>query len=157
MTGVRLLSTPLLSSPSTLLATALISSEKLQAIVKLTRVRLAKAYGVVEAQLRRWDVEFVEPRAGVFVWARLLRSRPRARQTGPEVNGGPKVSDDDDWEKQQLERLRENGVLVGMGREYHVSAWPEEKGWVRIAFAIEEEQLKEGLRKIGMVLCLGDT
>ena len=119
-------------------------------------MRLAQAYGVVEAQLRRWNVEFVEPKAGVFVWARLLRPRPRAGQTGPKVNDGPKAGDDEDWEKRQVERLRDNGVLIGMGREYHVSAWPEEKGWVRIAFAVEEERLREGLKTIGMVLCLGE-
>ena len=154
LTGVRLLSAPLLSSSSTVLATALFSSEKIHAIVTLTRVRLAQAYGIVEAQLKRWCVEFMEPKAGVFVWARLLRPEPRAVQAGLEHDGRTILKDDDDWEKRQVGQLRENGVLVGMGRDYHLGAWPEEKGWVRIVFALEQERLREGLRKIGMVLSL---
>ena len=76
--------------------------------------------------------------------------------TGPEID--PSSKDDggeDDWERRQVERLREDGVLIGLGGTYHLSAWPEEKGWVRITFAVEEERLRAGLRKIETVLGLG--
>lgn len=150
-----------------LLATALFSSVKLHAIVKLTRVRLARAYQILEAQLRQWAVEFVEASAGVFVWARLLRPRTPNGETEviehgtakAKVNGDAKVDGEakasPDWETQQIEQLRDSGVLVSPGQAYHVTAWPREKGWVRITFAVDEGQLREGLRKIGKCLGLG--
>lgn len=138
-----------------LMAKALFSSEKLHAIIKLTRVRMARAYGVIEAQLRRWEIEMIEPRAGVFVWARLLKSRQH-EAVAIQTNGQPKDDGSAGWEMQQIEQLRNSGVLISPGRQYHLAAWPEEKGWVRITFAVEEDQLREGLRIIGTTLGLGE-
>ena len=143
-----------------LLATTLFSYTELNTIVKLDRVRLQRPYAIVEAQLRRWGIEFIKARAGCFVWARLL---VRSGTTEGEVdvmghelvrgklNGHAKSTLD--WEMQQTERLKISGVLVSPGRAYHIGAWPREEGLVRIAFAIEEDQLREGLSRIGS--CLG--
>lgn len=161
LTGMRLLSTPLLSSSSMLLAAALFSCAELDTIVKLNRVRLERAYAIVEAQLRRWGIEFIKARAGCFVWARLLvrsgRTEGEVDVMGHELvkgklNGHAKSTLD--WEMQQTERLKISGVLVSPGRAYHIGAWPREEGWVRIAFAIEEDQLREGLSRIGSFLGL---
>ena len=57
------------------------------------------------------------------------------------------------WEMQQMQRLKDSGVLVSPGEPYHIRAWPAEQGWVRISFAVEEDQLREGLSRIGA--CLG--
>ncbi|KAI4288896.1 MAG: hypothetical protein L6R35_001841 [Caloplaca aegaea] len=154
LTGVRLLSTPLLSSPSMLMAKALFSSEKLHAIVKLTRVRLARAYQIVEAQLKRWEIEMVEPRAGVFVWARLLKPSQHERFT-IATKGALKDDVSGGRDMQQIEKLRNSGVLISPGQQYHLAAWPREQGWVRITFAVEESQLREGLRIIETTLGLG--
>ena len=130
-------------------------------------MRLARAYGIVEVQLRRWGVEFIETRAGVFVWARLLL-RPRTTNDGKEAaisrNGTARMEvdkvehgldgTDDAWERRQIEQLRESGVLLSLGREYHVATWWRENGWVRITFALEEMRLREGLRRIGIALGL---
>ena len=155
-----------------LLATALLSSAKLPVIVNLTRSRLAHAYAIVEAQLRRWGIEFTETRSGVFVWARLLK--PMMDSEGQldghglvevKENGQAKMNEQADadelaktswvWELQQIERLRDAGVLVSPGRAFHIAAWPREEGWVRITFAVEEGQLREGLRRIEVCLKLG--
>ena len=138
-----------------LMAKALFSSEKLHAIIKLTRVRLARACGIVVAQLRRWEVEMVEPSAGVFIWARLLRQRET--EIGmQEIRGESKNDGSGGWEMQQIEQLRGNGVLISPGQQYHLAAWPQKNGWVRITFAVEEDQLREGLRRIGVTLGLGE-
>ncbi|CAD6585424.1 MAG: hypothetical protein ASARMPREDX12_001996 [Alectoria sarmentosa] len=163
LTGMRLLSTPLLSSSSMLLAAALFSSAKLPTIVKLNRVRLARANAIIEAQLRRWGVEFIEARAGCFVWARLL---VRSGGTEGEVDAmghelvkekvsGRHAEPSFDWEMQQIGRLKDSGVLVSPGHAYHIGAWPREEGWVRITFAVEEDKLREGLGRIGSCLGLG--
>ena len=131
-------------------------------------MRLARAYAIVEAQLRRWGVDFIEAKAGVFVWARLLtastvgateadKANKRVFENGNidgEVDGhaGRVVGD---WETQLMQRIHGCGVLVSSGQAYHVGASLEDEGWVRITFAVEEGQLKEGLRKIGECLGLG--
>lgn len=47
-------------------------------------------------------------------------------------------------------RLREAGVLVSSGRNYH---GPEsEKGWMRVGFAAEMEQLIKALQRMERVL-----
>lgn len=137
-----------------LMAKALFSSEKLHAIVKLTRVRLARAYQIVEAQLKRWEIEMVEPRAGVFVWARLLKPSQHERFT-IATKGALKDDVSEGRDMQQIEKLRNNGVLISPGQQYHLAAWPREQGWVRITFAVEESQLREGLRIIETTLGLG--
>ena len=131
-------------------------------------MRLARAYAIVEAQLRRWGVDFIEARAGVFVWARLL-SASTVGPTGADKGNGRVVENGNvdgevdghappavnDWEAQLVQRIHDCGVLVSPGQAYHVGASPEDKGWVRITLAVEEGQLREGLRKIGECLGLG--
>ena len=131
-------------------------------------MRLARAYAIVEAQLRRWGVDFIEARAGVFVWARLLSASIVGATGAEKANEGVVENGNADgevdgqegravgyWETQLVQRIHGCGVLVSPGQAYHVGASLEDKGWVRITFAVEERQLREGLRKIGECLGLG--
>jgi len=60
------------------------------------------------------------------------------------------------WEEEahMVSKLKEAGVLVSSGRGYH---GPEsEKGWMRVGFATEEDELEEAIRRMDSVL-MGQT
>ena len=54
------------------------------------------------------------------------------------------------WEDEDeiAESFRRVGILVAMGRSYHVP----EKGWARICFAVEQRCLEEALGRMEGVL-----
>jgi aspartate/methionine/tyrosine aminotransferase len=74
----------------------------------------------------------------VYIWARLgCRSFSR-------------LDDEPSWEDEAAlnDRFEAVGVSVGAGQGYCAS----EPGWFRITFALPEEELMEGLRRIEQVV-----
>lgn len=136
LTGVALASSTQVSSLSSVFVTALLTSPELPRLVALNTKRLAESYQIVAGVLRQWNVEFIPASAGLFVFAKLAK--------------GIKT-----WEEEEtvMERLKESGVLVGSGRAFHVVEG--EKGWMRVTFALPEEVLREGLKKLQSCLQLG--
>ncbi|RLL93875.1 hypothetical protein CFD26_103418 [Aspergillus turcosus] len=84
------------------------------------------------------QIPFVPPAAGVYVWARLgCRSSPRA-------DSEPRWED----EARLNDRFEAAGVSVGAGQGYYAS----EPGWFRITFALPDDELITGLRRIEQVV-----
>lgn len=55
-----------------------------------------------------------------------------------------------DDELAMIVKLKEAGVSVSGGQGYHVME--EDKGWARLAFALNTDQLREALKRIDSIL-----
>ncbi|KAI1640709.1 pyridoxal phosphate-dependent transferase [Biscogniauxia mediterranea] len=94
---------------------------------------------LAEDILERAGIEFHKPgNAGFFIWLDLSAHLPTA-----ETNG-------DAWAAERLltERFEEAGVIMSSGEPYHAPS----PGRFRLIFSVDEETLREGLRRIRLVL-----
>lgn len=93
--------------------------------------RLRTSAWIAVEFLSRRNIAFYPPVAGVYIWARI---------------GGANCT----WEQEAelTKRFAQEGVFVGNGTDYTDS----QAGWFRITFALETEELIEGLRRIARVL-----
>lgn len=131
--GLALAANTQISALSTLFVTHLLTTPKLDALLTLNRERLREAYITLTDFFKRYDIPYLPCNAGLYVFARLAHHA---------------VTWDD--EADMVGKLKEAGVLVSAGRAYHV---PEsEKGWMRIAFSVEQAELAEALRRIKTVM-----
>jgi aspartate/methionine/tyrosine aminotransferase len=93
---------------------------------------LAAAYLAMTGFLDSYAIPYVPANAGLYVFAKLA---PDARTWEDEI--------------EMVEHLKSAGVVVSPGKAYHV---PEsQKGWARVLFALEEEQLGEAIRRMKTV------
>lgn len=65
----------------------------------------------------------------------MAKLAPHAKSRGDEVNA--------------LFQYTQAGVFVAPGWAYHVNAI--QRGWMRVSFAMSEESLLEGLKRVKMV------
>jgi aspartate/methionine/tyrosine aminotransferase len=84
---------------------------------------------MLSSALKEIGLEFMPANAGVYVLAK--------------VASGAKTWDD---EETAVELLREAGLEVCPGKVFGGS--DDEKGWVRITFAVPEDQLREGVARL---------
>lgn len=103
----------------------------MQTILSKNSIRLRTSAWIAVEFLSRRHIIHYPPVAGVYVWARL---------------GGANCT----WEQESLltKRLAREGVYVGNGTDYT----EPQAGWFRITFALETNDLVEGLRRIASVL-----
>jgi gliotoxin/aspirochlorine biosynthesis aminotransferase len=128
-TGIALLNSTTVSSLPTLATTAILTSPRLPNLLALNRARLASSFAILRSYLLRWDVEFITPTAGLYVFAKL------GKDVGTEQE-----------ENEMVEKLKREGVLVLGGKQF--KAGVEGRGWVRIGFCVGEGMLKEGLERV---------
>ncbi|MCJ1251406.1 hypothetical protein MMC30_008639 [Trapelia coarctata] len=150
LTSLALTSTIHVSSLAALVTTALLTSPALPNLIALNKRRLAASYRILTRALQSWRVEYLDARAGLFVFARLGWLTERSEESGQRR----KQEKDDEKEEGKggiEKRLRGAGVLVAPGKSFHLKA----KGWVRIGFAVEETILREALRRIEDALGFG--
>jgi len=121
------------SSLSNMYAIALLTSPELPNLVKLNTNRLRNAYETITTALQEWKIEYLPVSAGVSLWAKMA---PDAKT----------------WEDETdiINRLRENGLVVGSAKQY--GGINMEKGWMRILFAVNEDVLKEVIRRMEIVV-----
>lgn len=83
--------------------------------------------------LTRRGIEFIPVTAGLFIFARIDRNAKS-------------------WEDEAMiiAKIRDAGVLVSPGKAYH--GVEHEKGWARITFAVEPEELNHALKILQKVL-----
>jgi len=127
--GLALASMVQISALSTVFTTALLKSLELPSLLALNSERLSVAYATLTDFLKSHRIPYIPCNAGLYVFARMC---PDAKS----------------WEEEAsfVQRLKEAGVLVSPGRAYHV---PEnEKGWMRVGFAIQPSKLAEALRRM---------
>ncbi|KAF1998234.1 PLP-dependent transferase [Amniculicola lignicola CBS 123094] len=122
-----------ISSLSTIFVTSLLTSPKLPKLIALNSQRLAQAYTTLTGFFKELSIKYVPCNAGLYVFAKL------ARQAQTWEDESSVISD-----------LKSSGILVSAGRAYH---GPEnEKGWMRVGFAVDPDQLTEAIRRMKTVL-----
>ncbi|KAI0886469.1 1-aminocyclopropane-1-carboxylate synthase [Annulohypoxylon maeteangense] len=127
--ALALAANTMVSALSAVFVTRLLTAPELPSLIKMNSNRLGRAYGVLTGFFREFGVAYVPCNAGLYLFARLA--------------GEVKT-----WEEEEsvVERLKGAGVLVSAGKAYH---GPEgEKGWMRVGFAVPEEELREAMRRM---------
>lgn len=130
--GLALAANTQISSLSTIFVKKLLSSPQLPRLISQNAERLAAAYSKMTAFLDSFEIPYIPANAGLYVFVRIA---PQATT----------------WEEEaeMADRLKAAGVVVSCGKAYHV---PEkEKGWARMLFALEDEQLTEAIRRMKTV------
>ncbi|TPX23919.1 hypothetical protein DIZ76_013262 [Coccidioides immitis] len=122
-----------ISTSSAVFTKTLLSSPTLPFLIALNSARLAEAYIYITDFFTRRNIRYVPVSTGLNIFARLA----------PEAST---------WvdEDAMIDRLREVGVLVTGGRQYH--GGPQGKGWARLSFSVEPRKLHEALERIDLTL-----
>ena len=132
MIGLALASNTTTSSLSATFVSTLLISPSLPSLLKLNSTRLGKAYTTLTSFFHKHNIPYIPAYAGIYVFAKLA---PKAAEWEDENN--------------VVAKLKEAGVLVSAGKNYH---GPEaEKGWCRVGFAVETEVLDEAIRRMDNV------
>ncbi|CAJ2504446.1 Uu.00g118400.m01.CDS01 [Anthostomella pinea] len=130
VTGLALVSNTQTSSLTAIAAASLLSSPKLDDLLALNSHRLARAYLRLTSALKKRGLPYIPATMGPFI---LVRIAPHARTWEDEADA--------------IQAYKSAGLSLSAGRSYHL---PEsEKGWARINFAIDPNQLTEALQRIG--------
>ncbi|EIT75178.1 1-aminocyclopropane-1-carboxylate [Aspergillus oryzae 100-8] len=113
---------------STVFAKEVLASPQLPKLLTLSATRLAKAYSTLTTAFKATGIEYFPSYATVFVLARLA---PNATA----------------WDEEMLalRAYMQAGVAVAPGRAYHMAE--RQKGWMRVTFAVSNEDLSEGIRR----------
>ncbi|EZF31408.1 hypothetical protein H101_04974 [Trichophyton interdigitale H6] len=118
-------------------ATSLLSSPRLPILIALNSAGLAECYMLITSFFVRHDIKYIPVNAGLSIFARLA---PNARSR--------------DEEMEIVQHLKNAGVVVNnAGGSFHKTF--KEKGWVRMSFSVEPNQLHEALGRIELALGLG--
>lgn len=117
------------SSLSSIVAKTLLTSPKLPQLLALSSRRLGNFYETLVSFLSANGIRYFPATAGLFVFARLA---PNATSWEDEM--------------EMVRHLREAGVVVGLGRAYHTGE--EQKGWVRLTFALKEDDLRAAMEAL---------
>jgi DNA-binding transcriptional MocR family regulator len=83
--------------------------------------------------LRKWNVEFVTPSHGLFLFAKLAKGVRSAEE-----------------EKRFFDGLAVKGVKVAQGTWFR--GVDGEFGWARVGFAVASRELDVAIRRLGEVL-----
>lgn len=113
--------------------TALLTWQQLPTLLKLNSERLTVSYSVLAEALKRWNVDFVTPTHGLFLFAKLARGVRSA-----------------DEEKCFFDQLAAAGVLVG--HACLIKSVAGDLGWYRIRFSISVDMLNVALGRMEKVL-----
>jgi hypothetical protein len=118
---------------ASLYLSSLLSWSQLPTILALNSERLTASYRLLAQALRQWNIDFITPTHGIFLFAKLgmkLRSVVE--------------------EKAFFNRLAVQGVRISPGRFY--SGVEREFGWARIRFSVKGEVMREAIGRIGAFL-----
>jgi aspartate/methionine/tyrosine aminotransferase len=130
--SIALVSSVHVSALSTLFAKELLGSPELPGLIKLNKEKLASAYIETTDFLKRVGIAYFPCNAAVFLFCKLA---PDATTIEEEMTA--------------FRQYVEAGVMVAPGRAYHVNT--SQKGWMRISFAVDYEELQKGLMRIESV------
>lgn len=117
-------------STASLATTALLFSnvEKLDALLRVNRVRLKEAADVVMGFATYYKIAFYRPVAGVYIWLRL----------------GGTLGITKEEEKELEAKCASNGVSIGTGCDCS----DRQSGWFRLTFALPRQLLVDALCRI---------
>lgn len=130
--AIALISSVHVSALSTLCAKELLRSPALPELIQINKQKLRDAYIDTVRFLKCAGIEYFPCNAAVAVLCRLA---PNATTTQDEMEA--------------FHRYIEAGVMVAPGLAYHVTA--NQKGWMRVSFAVNAENRQKGLARIESV------
>ncbi|KAI0420287.1 PLP-dependent transferase [Xylaria grammica] len=120
-------------------ASLLEDQDYIRSFLATSRARLLHNRLVAESLLSEAGVAFHDHgNAGLFMWVDLRPFLPVAETGG------------DGWAAQKLiaERLEQAGVVLQSGETYRAPR----PGWFRLTFSLDEESLREGIRRLSRVI-----
>ncbi|KAF2465686.1 PLP-dependent transferase [Lindgomyces ingoldianus] len=121
---------------ASLYLTSLLSWSQLPTLLALNSERLSESYRVLAEALQRWDVDFVPPTHGIFLFARLAK---KAKTVEEEMSF--------------FNRLAAHGIRVSPGRFYNgVDPELAQLGWARIRFSIPVNDMSAAVAHISSFL-----
>lgn len=118
---------------SSLYLSALLLSPQLPALLTLNSERLTASYRILADSLRKWNVDFVQPTHGLFVFARLA-SKVFTAEQGESC----------------FDILIRAGLKVSPGRLY--IGKDNKFGWARIRFSIADQAMRVAVARLDQML-----
>lgn len=113
--------------------TSLLTWSQLPTLLKLNSERLTKSYQLLADSLKKWNIDYIMPSHGLFLFAKLAKGAKNATD-----------------EKTFYDKLTIGGVRVGEGRFY--KGVEGEYGWARIRFSVPVDVMHKALARIEAVL-----
>ncbi|CAD6594220.1 MAG: hypothetical protein ASARMPREDX12_008481 [Alectoria sarmentosa] len=130
--AVALIASVNVSTLSTIVSKELLTCSRLPSLLQLNSIRLAEAYVTLTSFFKTSGISYFPSNSTTFVMAKLA---PLAQSWGDEEDA--------------LRQYLQAGVLVAPGRAYHVPE--DQKGWMRVSFAVNKTLLAEAIIRIGRV------
>jgi aspartate/methionine/tyrosine aminotransferase len=130
---MSLLTTSHTNSIASLYLTSLLTWSQLPTLLALNAERLTESYRVLARTFREWNIEFVTPTDGIFVFAKLAKCAKTYKD-----------------EAAAFERLAKHGVVVAPGRFFH--GVETDLGWARIRFSVPVNVINAAVERIVMFL-----
>lgn len=138
--AVALVASTNVSTLSTVVSKELLASSCVPSLLQLSSKRLAEAYVTLTSFFKSSGISYFPCNSTTFVMAKLA---PIAQSWRDEVDA--------------FRRYLQAGVRVAPGRAYHMPE--DQKGWMRVSFAVDKTLLAEAITRIGRVfqeLSLGE-
>lgn len=120
---------------ASLYLSSLLAWSQLPILLALNSERLTESFRLLASALQEWDIPFITPTDGIFLFAKLAK---HARS----------VDDEADF----YDRLAEHGVRVGPGRFY--KGVETDFGWARIRFSVPTQVMNSALERISAFLAM---
>lgn len=130
---MALLTTNHTSNIAALYLSSLLTWKQLPTLLALNSERLSDSWQLLAQKLKQWDIRFIAPTHGIFVFAKLAKN---ARTANDEIAF--------------FDRLAIKGVRVGLGHFY--KGVEGDFGWARIRFSIPVDIMKKTLATLATFL-----
>jgi DNA-binding transcriptional MocR family regulator len=114
---------------ASLYLSSLLAWSQLPTLLQLNSERLTASYRILAEVLRKWQIEFITPTHGLFLFAKLAKYVKTA-----------------DEEKRFYDSLAVSGVKVGQGRFYDGAKG--DFGWARIRFSLPAKEMERAVERI---------
>ena len=130
--AIALIASVHVSGLSTVASKAILGSPELSDLLELNSRRLAEACLNVTTFFKSSNIAYIPCNSAIFVLAKLA---PLAKSQAEEMA--------------VFLQYIQAGVMVAPGWAYHINA--NQRGWMRVSFAVGHESLREGLKRIKLV------
>ncbi|KAF2187328.1 PLP-dependent transferase [Zopfia rhizophila CBS 207.26] len=113
----------------TLYLTSLLNWSKLPTLIALNSERLTESYRLLAEAFEKWNIEFIPPTEGLFLFAKLAKDVKTVEE-----------------ETSFFSRLTGHGIRVSPGRLYN--GLHTELGWARMKFSVPADVMAAALAKL---------
>jgi histidinol-phosphate/aromatic aminotransferase/cobyric acid decarboxylase-like protein len=133
LSAVSFLTTSHVNTIASLYLSSLLTWSQLPTLLKLNSERLTTSYRLLADALRKWNIDFVTPTHGLFLFAKLAKHARNATA-----------------EREVFDELAVSGVRVGERSGF--KGVEGEYGWARVRFSVDVETMLKALGRMEKVL-----